>query len=288
MPRFAKHGLILEAPRHLPWSETHAAVPFVDPADVETIYFSTRDAAGRSHTARGRAGVIEDAPVLAPGSLGAFDDSGAMGSCLVHHDGRLLLYYTGWNLGVTVPFRNFTGLAVSEDSGRTFARLSSAPILGPNDVDPFMAHSPWVLVEDGRWRMWYCSATGWDPRHRYHIRLAESDDGIDWHRDGRVCIDFAGDDEYALSRPVVVRDADRYRMWFSARGERYRLGYAESDDGFAWERNDGAAGLEPSDSGWDSEMVCYACVFDGDDGVRRMLYNGNGYGRTGIGLAVAE
>ena len=43
-------------------------------------------------------------PVLAPGPLGAFDDSGAMGSCLVCHDDRELLYFIGWNLGVSVPF----------------------------------------------------------------------------------------------------------------------------------------------------------------------------------------
>ncbi|MDH5276133.1 MAG: hypothetical protein OEW88_06890, partial [Gammaproteobacteria bacterium] len=31
----------------------------------------------------------------------------------------------------------------------------------------------------------------------------------------------------------------------------------------------------------------YAFIFD-HDGKRYMLYNGNGYGRTGFGLAVAE
>src|SRR5207253_8152289 len=137
-----------------------------------------------------------------------------------------------------------------------------------------------------------CSGTGWEqrpegPRHRYHVKYAESEDGITWRRDGRVCIDYAGLDEYAISRPCVVRDGDRYQMWFSTRGERYGLGYAESGDGLAWERRDALAGLEPAMDGWDSEMVCYACVFNRDDG-RHMLYNGNGYGRTGIGAAVFE
>jgi hypothetical protein len=35
---------------------------------------------------------------------------------------------------------------------------------------------------------------------------------------------------------------------------------------------------------WDSEMVTYPVVAD-VAGERFMLYNGNGYGRTGIGLA---
>ena len=45
--------------------------------------------------------------------------------------------------------------------------------------------------------------------------------------------------------------------------------------------------LDVSPSGWDSEMVCYPHVFD-HKGKRYMLYNGNGYGRTGFGLAVLE
>ena len=42
-----------------------------------------------------------------------------------------------------------------------------------------------------------------------------------------------------------------------------------------------------SKTGWDSEMICYPYVFD-RKGERYMLYNGNGYGKTGFGLAVLE
>ena len=44
------------------------------------------------------------------------------------------------------------------------------------------------------------------------------------------------------------------------------------------------AGLEVSKDGWDSEMIAYPCVLD-RGASRFLLYNGNGYGRTGIGLA---
>jgi hypothetical protein len=50
---------------------------------------------------------------------------------------------------------------------------------------------------------------------------------------------------------------------------------------------DGAAGIDVSESGWDCQMICYPFVFD-HEGERYMLYNGNDYGRTGIGLAVLE
>jgi predicted GH43/DUF377 family glycosyl hydrolase len=138
--------------------------------------------------------------------------------------------------------------------------------------------------------MWYVSCTRWElednqPKHYYHIKYAESNDGIHWERTGRVCIDFESSDEYAISRPCVVKDDDIYRMWYSYRGESYRIGYAESEDGIHWERKDEEVGIDVSPSGWDSEMIEYPFVFD-HEGKRYMLYNGNGYGKTGIGLAV--
>jgi hypothetical protein len=181
------------------------------------------------------------------------------------------------------------GLAISEHGGQ-FRRLSAAPLLDRIAVDPYLNASPWILVEDGRWRMWYVSGTGWKmvdsrPRHYYHIKRAESADGLDWVRTGAVAIDY-GDGEFAFGRPCVLRDSEtrRYRMWFSVRGDAYRLGYAESIDGIVWERDDERANLPLSPSGWDSEMITYPVVF-ADNGRLQMLYNGNDYGRSGIGLA---
>jgi hypothetical protein len=126
-----------------------------------------------------------------------------------------------------------------------------------------------------------------EPRHYYNLRYAESSDGVCWRRHGRVAIDFADGDEYAISRPCVIRDGGRYRMWFAARGDSYRLGYAESTDALNWTRDDARAGLAPAASGWDSEMVAYPALFD-RPGIRYLLYNGNDYGRTGIGYATLD
>ena len=194
---------------------------------------------------------------------------------------------------MTVPFYFYAGLAASGDGGRSFERVSRAPILERSEVDPFLTASPWVLVEDGGWRMWYVSCVGWEPtpngpRHRYHIKYAESADGIRWAREGRVCVDFASAEEYAFARPCVIKEsAGVYRMWYAVRGKRYRIGVAESADGLTWTRHDDAAGIDVSASGWDSEMIEYPVVFDAA-GRRYMLYNGNGYGRTGMGLAVLD
>ena len=76
-------------------------------------------------------------------------------------------------------------------------------------------------------------------------------------------------------------------MWYSCRGSAYRIGYAESNDGLEWERKDEEAGIDVSQDGWDSEMIEYPCVFQ-HGGSWYMLYNGNGYGASGIGLAVLD
>jgi hypothetical protein len=137
------------------------------------------------------------------------------------------------------------------------------------------------------------SGTGWTtvndkPYPRYVVRSADSADGVSWSGGGPECIDLVGD-EFGIGRPWVVRDPDRYRMWYSIRSHSrpYRIGYAESADGLTWERQDHRAGIEASESGWDSEMVCYAAVIDAG-GRRLLFFNGNQNGRTGFGVAVLE
>jgi len=294
-----KEGLLFAPDRQAAWRTSHAALPVVQERDGSALlYFSSRDEKGRSHIGSAdislspprRVLAVGDAPLISPAPLGAFDDAGVTTSCIVRHENRLLLYYTGWSLGASVPFYLNVGLAISEDDGRTFRRFSAGPLLDRNGVDPYLTASPWVIVEGARWRMWYVSGTKWNRtvdggvRHEYHIKYAESHDGINWDRRGVVCIDYASPDEYAFGRPCVIRDGGRYRMWYSYRGRRYRIGYAESMDGTSWVRRDSTSGIDVSESGWDCEMITYPLVLRHANGLL-MLYNGNDYGRTGIGIA---
>src|SRR5205814_2265116 len=227
-----KLGLVCEGPGNVGWAMTHAALPVVDVCgSLARVYFSARDAEGRSRIGVGTLDLASSAPrmtvnptpVLDLGPLGAFDDCGVTSSSLVRAGNRWYLYYTGWTRGVTVPFFFYGGVAICED-GETFHRSSLAPLLERTAVDPYLTASPWVLIDEGLWRMWYVSAVKWTvehgtPKHYYHIRYADSLDGVQWRRDGTVCIDFASADEYAFGRPCVRKDAEgRYRMWYSYRG----------------------------------------------------------------------
>jgi hypothetical protein len=301
--KWTKLGRIFNSNGQQRWMMSHASVPTPEHIrdDLFRVYFSPRDDRNRSYIGYIVIDLskpqdileISGKPVLEPGALGAFDDSGAMCSWLLRRNGERVLYYIGWTLGITVPWSTAIGIAYCSSNGPpVFERGFDGPIIGRSICDPFFAAGPFVLEEGAIWRMWYLSGTGWadgpkGPVPRYNLRYAESQDGVRWKTTGRACIDHKYPGEVAIARPCVIKDKDIYRMWFCYRGDDfgYKIGYAESFDGVAWERLDHQEGLEHSESGWDSEMTAYPCVFD-HKGERYMLYCGNNYGATGFGLAV--
>lgn len=282
------------------WMISHAANPVAEhiQSDLFRIFFSCRNSLNQSSVGYVEIDIcnpceshrVSHEPVLIPGNVGAFDDSGASISCIVGVGSKRYMYYLGWNLGVTVPWRNSIGLSVSDSTKAPFRRIYQAPIMDRNEVDPFSLSYPCVIRDNNHYKMWYGSNLSWGPNQsdmNHVIKYAESDDGIVWRREGVVAIDFKDSREYAISRPWVIRDSDCWRMWYSYRGESYLIGYAESGDGVHWSRKDSEVGIDISETGWDSEMIEYPCVFD-HNGERYMLYNGNGYGKTGFGLSVLE
>ena len=305
---WVKKGLIYKPGGNAWWSRGYASVPTVDTAnpDFWRIYFGTRDDSNRN-----RIGYVDvtpgnpsrilyehNQPVLDLGRIGTFDDCGVMPSWILDHGGKKYLYYIGWTVRSTIPYHNSIGLALSQDGGRTFERFSEGPIFGETYVEPFFTGTSCVLIENGIWKNWYLSCTGWtktDTRvePRYHIKYAESNDGINWDRRGTIAIDYKSDSEAGIVRASVVREDSLYHMWYSYRGgvdyrenrnTSYRIGYARSADGMSWNRMDECAGIDVSPEGWDSEMIEYPQVVQ-HGGAKFMFYNGNKFGHSGIGFA---
>jgi hypothetical protein len=303
-----KKGLVYSLDSRLTWARSHVQIPTADIVQDNrlAILFSSRDAHNRSHI--GRLVVEADAPsriisvsgdpLLSLGDLGTFDDCGMMPSSIVAVGDTRYLYYIGWNVRNTIPYHNSVGLAVSEDGGLNYERVFPGPIMDRTPEEPYFCATTCVIVENGIWRNWYLSCTGWDliegtPEPRYHLKYAQSSDGITWQRDGTVAIDFKSDAEGGIVRASVVKDGSIYKMWYCYRGrtgyrndpsKTYRIGFAESADGIQWSRIDDGPILEPSDTGWDSEMVAYPNVVDAHGG-RYLFYNGNGFGESGFGYA---
>lgn len=235
---------------------------------------------------------IENHPVLFPGKIGTFDEHGVYPSSIVKHNGQYYMYYIGWNQGVEAPlFYASIGLAISND-GENFEKYSSAPIMARSEFDPCLVTSPHVFIEDNLWRMTYVSGIKWERgddgklKSFYHIKYAESDDGINWRRNGHVAIDFQNGETNIARSSVIGNKQDGYKMWFSyvhADIGKYRIGYAHSDDALSWQREDKYAGIS-IDNEHAKEMICYPHLFCwGDD--LYMLYNGDNFGQHGFGVA---
>jgi predicted GH43/DUF377 family glycosyl hydrolase len=300
-----KLGKILSPNKKLWWMQTHAMVPTIENirGSLYKVYFSGRDSKNVSYIGwasidlgKKPLEIIEFSkePVLSPGELGCFDDNGVTPSCVIKAEDKTYLYYIGWNPGHNVRMHLFGGLAISSDNGNTFERYSRAPIIERCKVNPFLNTAPFVIRDQNKWLMYYVSGVKWVHKDlpRYNIQIGTSEDGIDWKRDGKVAIDFKDDNEMALARPWVLKDKGVFKMWFSFKGDvkignGYRLGYAESLDGIKWDRMDDKVGITVSRDGWDSEMVEYAAVISFEDKYY-MFYNGNDYGKNGIGIAVCE
>jgi len=295
--QWKKLGQVFAPDNHFPWMKSHAANTVAEHLynDVFRVYFSCRDGENRSHIGYIEVDInppfnissISEQPVIGPGEVGTFDDSGVSLSCIKYINGKKYMYYLGWNLGVTVPWRNSIGLAVFDQKAQNFKRYSKAPIMDRNDVDPFSISYPFVLQDGDIFRMWYGSNLAWGKEQRdmqHLIKYAESKDAINWERKGIIALPFKNDSEYAMSRPFVIKEEGIYKMWYSYRGHIYKIGYAESKDAINWERKDKMVGIDVSDTGWDSGMICYPFIFE-HRSKRYMLYNGNGYGKTGFGIA---
>ena len=295
--KWHKHGVIIRPQKRLWWMQTHAFVPFAEQLDDTNfkIYFSGRDNRNRSHVGyaivdmddAGKVLEYSSEPVLTVGELGCFDDSGVTPSWVVNEGGRKLLYFIGWNKRSTVRMGLITGLAESFDNGKTFQRVSRAPILERTDLEPYnIMTGPSVIVENGNWKMWYVSCVGWvnEDLPMYNIKYASSDNGVEWRRDGTVALDFNNYDEHSLARPSVLIEDGVYKMWYSYKGSDYRVGYAESKDGLSWRRLDERSGIDVTPGEIDSQMIGITHVFHHRNR-KFMVYNGNNYGTDGVLLA---
>lgn len=279
---------------------THVAnpLPVLMEGDVYRIFFSGRDANNRSSIGAVdidivRRQIIQEhrQPFFEHGPEGSFFADGvSIGNCY-EADAKMYMLFMGWQTPKNSHWRGDIGrLLVKPDL--TLELDSNTPFMSSNEIDPISLSYPWVLKNpEGGFTMWYGSTTTWEAGNGemiHVINYASSLDGHQWERQG-LAVPYEVGVAQAFSRPTVMKDEHgNYQMWFSFRsgeGEKYRIGYATSKDGRHWQRLNHLAGIDVSEQGWDFEMIEYPFVLS-HKGHRYMLYNGNGYGRCGFGLAV--
>lgn len=244
---------------------------------------------------------ISSKNVIELGELGAFDEHGIFPINILKHAGKIFAYTCGWSRRVSVSIETSTGLAISEDDGLSFKKIGAGPVLTSSLHEPVLVGDSFVQFYEGMFHMWYIFGKKWitasavePPARVYKIAHATSTDGINWQKEEgkQIITDILNEDE-CQALPTVVKIGNRYHMYFCFReatdfrknAERgYRLGYAWSSGLEHWTRDDANAGISCSETGWDSEMMCYPHIFAYNNKVY-LLYNGNEFGKFGFGIA---
>lgn len=302
--RWRKLGQLYEpiGPNRHPKLASHAAnpLPVHIEGDVYRVFYSGRDTENRSSVGAVDIDIVNrrvvkehDEPFFEHGAPGSFYESGvSIGNCY-EADGVRYMLFMGWQVPKGEHWRGDVGrLIVRPDL--TLKLDGSAPFMASDDVDPVSLSYPWVIgSKDGGFDMWYGSTASWDAGNGemlHQLNYASSADGHRWNRHG-LAVPYELGVAQAFSRPSVAQGGEEgLEMWFSYRGapgKTYRIGRAASKDGRKWGLSLDEMGLEVSEQGWDSEMTEYPFVFD-HKGHRYMLYNGNGFGKTGFGLAILD
>jgi hypothetical protein len=200
------------------------------------------------------------------------------------------ILFMGWQIKNNEHWRGKIGrLLIKENQVLTLNNQSA--FISYDKEDRISLSYPWVIFDEGIYKMWYGSTYNWSSLNGemiHVIKYATSLDGTSWIKHG-LAIPYEIGKAQAFSRPSVIKNKKGYHMWFSYRGDnrvKYRIGYAHSFDGVNWRRNN-HFGIDVSSNGWDSEMTCYPFVFQHNQNTY-MLYNGNSYGKTGFGLAILK
>ena len=280
---------------------SHAANPL--PVFIEDnlyrIFYSGRDADNRSSVGAvdvdiARRVVIREHefPFFMHGPEGSFYADGVSIGCCYQVNGVQYMLFMGWQNSTASHWRGDIGRLIVH-SDLTLELDRGEPLLGSSKIDPISLSYPCVMSNAaGGYNMWYGSTKMWDAGNGemlHVINQASSFDGHDWIPEG-LAGPYEPGGAQVFSKPSVVQNSrdGGYAMWFSYRsgkGETYRIGYAMSEDGKHWVVKNEDAGIDISRTGWDSEMIEYPHIFD-HKGQRYMLYNGNGYSKSGFGLAI--
>jgi hypothetical protein len=229
-------------------------------------------------------------PVLDLGAPNSFDEHGVNPSQIVERDGRLLMYYIGWQrVSAEVPYTLFAALAVSEDGGLSFLRHGEGQILHAARGERLFRTAPFVFPEFGCWRMLYIGGgeffdgTGGKRLPTYSLCQARSTDGLTWDDPPLPPLlepDHARG-EIGFGRPVLWHEAGRASLIISRRTmSGYTLQQAtQHGHALKW-----AALLDRPAGEWDSAMTCFGAPCRAGDW-EYLFYNGNRFGRSGFGLA---
>jgi beta-1,2-mannobiose phosphorylase / 1,2-beta-oligomannan phosphorylase len=191
-----------------------------------------------------------------------------------------LLSQTGWSA------------AEDEQTAAGWQKYRGNPVLGGEYGTCF---DICVLEDRDRFRMWL----SWRPKKS--VALSESSDGLHWSAPQIVLAPNPSSGwEDEINRPVVVKRADGYHMWYTGQtwsktlskegrsDGRSAIGYATSSDGVAWARQSPQPVLAP-ELPWEGvALMCPHVLWDAEGREWRMWYSGGAqYEPNAVGYATS-
>ena len=219
---------------------------------------------------------ICERPLLELGPAGGFDEHGMMPTMIVEKGSDLLLYYTGWSRLAgkrpTTMHLELPSAAMVETRSNVFFPVRSCPgritsrsrplspgLSATNRASGICGTRP----EPNGWR---ARATRTGVSHllcmvpRWHrmdaIRKNDHPSILLWRLSRAPRCSIVGEFDLAYvvlppGQPAISR-------------RRFRLsnGLRSHTDLRTWHRDDAAAGIDVTGSGWDSQMVAYPCVVE--------------------------
>jgi len=284
-----KLGKIYSIQNDNKFMHSHASYPTIDVLDDKIrIYFSSRDNQNVSRIFyfdyKNKKVFSNNSIVVNSGIKGEYDCDGIAPRCIVNNNSKKIMYTIGWNQCKSFPYS--LSIGICENKNNIWQKIGQ--VLGRNRYDKIFCTSPHVIYENRKYKMWYCSCNEWsnnDPN--YFIKYTESKNGYDWDISDTICISKKNK---SYGWPYVIKKNNYYTMYYCSRhnnefrknpSKSYKIMCAYSQDGIKWDSKNQQI-LKPSikSDDWDSEMVCYPAVHE-----NLMFYNGNGFGKTGIGIA---
>jgi hypothetical protein len=201
------------------------------------------------------------------------------------HD-EMSLSVMGWKNYVDKHWEGRIGY-IRIDSQGNLTELEPKPWMDLDNQDPISLSYPAVYRDRNSVMIWYGSTLTWDAGNGEMLHILKE---ARLSSDGRVIkgdikLPYILGSAQAFSRPAIVQIDKHFLLAYSYRGymTKYRIGFMLIGNFNSASHLGGLSPFLTSKDEWDSEMVEYPSFFSFQKQLF-MLYNGNSFGKTGIGI----
>lgn len=267
------------------------AKPLLIPRDEDqnTLIFTDRDLANCSYIKRGDFSINDnnweissEVIIYQKDPADPLEANGIIAMDFMIKDEELILFCTSFHYDDEKNFISRPLFLVLDKKTYTLKRKERFSIPGSEASAGCGA----VMLQDNSVFIVYESRFIKNGNASLELKLATSKDFENWSIIDGFSITPAEDEDY-VSSPCFVKYKDKLLLAYSLKKDnRYSIAVNELQSltnlSPAHEMNF----LPTATSNWENEETCYPFLFVNNENQLTMLYNGNKYGKTGIGVAV--